>query len=204
MPGISTIALAAALGFGSMQREALTGLEFRVFTHASMTERELARLREVVNQLVTPAALAATWFDCDQEPARCEQRSGTVVQVLLKPHAKPGRPLVCGEVVRDLTTGLPSVAVYVGCARAVTDELGRRARDPRLLSLRVEDIVGLTLAHELGHLWGLRHSATGLMKARHDAGDLVALRASRLSFAPDEAQRLAQAIRAGQAQYVRH
>jgi hypothetical protein len=204
VPGISTIALAAALTLGSMQRAPLTGLEFRLFTHASMTDREIARLREVVDQLVTPAALATTWHDCDREPARCAQRAGTVVQVFLKRHTKPGRPLVCGEVARDVDMDLPSVIVYVGCARAVADELGRRARDPRLLSVRVEDVVGLTLAHELGHLWGLRHSATGLMKARHDATDLVALRSSRLAMAPDEAQRLARAIRDGQALYVRH
>jgi hypothetical protein len=126
------------------------------------------------------------------------------VQVLLKSHAKPGRPLVCGEVVRDLATDLPTVLVYVGCARAATDELGRRARDPRLLSLRAGDIVGLTLAHELGHLWGLHHSATGLMKAQHDGNDLAALRSSRLALSPLEAQRLARAVRDRQPLFVRH
>lgn len=204
MLGAATAALAVGLGFGCGQSEPPVGLELRLFAHASMAASELTRFRELVDRLIRPAALAATWLDCDQQPARCEQRDGPVVQVLLKPHVKLDRPLVCGEVVRDVATELPSVVVYVGCARAVTDDLGRRARDPRLLSLRAADIAGLTLAHELGHLWGLQHGATGLMKARHDANDLVALRSNRLSLTPDEALRLARAVRDGQLLFVRH
>jgi hypothetical protein len=169
-----------------------------------MAVPDLTRMRDVVDGLMAPAGLATTWLDCDRQPEPCQRRAGTIVQVFLKPHVKPGRPLVCGEVARDPDTDLPSVIVYVGCARSVTYELGRRTRDPRLLSLRVSDVVALTLAHEVGHLWGLGHSATGLMKARHGVGDLVALRSLRLSLATDEAQRLGRNVRDGQAQYVRH
>jgi hypothetical protein len=196
--------LAAGLGLGWAQTDPPADLELRLFIHASMTEPDLTRMRSVADELMAPTGLATIWLDCDQQPERCRGRAGTIVQVFLKRHTKPGRPLVCGEVARDVDMDLPSVIIYVGCARAVTNELGGRARDPRLLSLRLGDVVALTLAHELGHLWGLRHTGTGLMKARHDATDLMALRSSRLALAPDEAQRLARAIRDGQALYVRH
>jgi hypothetical protein len=204
MPGLAALALAAGLGAGWAQGDPRSSLEFRLFIHASMAVPDLTRMRDVVDGLMAPAGLATTWLDCDRQPEPCQRRAGTIVQVFLKPHVKPGRPLVCGEVARDPDTDVPSVIVYVGCARAVTSELGRRARDPRLLSLRAGDIVALALAHELGHLWGLAHSAVGVMKARHDANDLMALRSFRLSFATDEAQRLARNVRDGQAQYVRH
>ena len=196
--------LAAGLGLGWAQSQPRTDLELRLFIHASMTEPDLISMRDGVDRLVAAAGLATAWLDCDPHAERCQRRVGTIVQVFLKPHVKPGRPLVCGEVARDTETDLPSVIIYVGCARTVTGELGRRARDPRLLSLRLGDIVALALAHELGHLWGLAHSAAGVMKARHDVNDLMALGSLRLSFAADEAQHLARNVRDGQVQYVRH
>jgi hypothetical protein len=52
------------------------------------------------------------------------------------------------------------------------------------------------MAHEVGHALGLRHAASGVMKARFAIDDLVALRVSRLTFAPGEGARMRQAISA--------
>ncbi|WP_157898901.1 hypothetical protein [Luteitalea pratensis] len=46
------------------------------------------------------------------------------------------------------------------------------------------------MAHEIGHLLGIRHAASGLMRATLQADDMVAVRRGMLRFSPAEASRM--------------
>jgi hypothetical protein len=55
---------------------------------------------------------------------------------------------------------------------------------------RHDDIVGAVVAHEIGHVLGLRHAPLGLMRAELEAEDVVALRQGNLRFSREEAVRM--------------
>jgi Xaa-Pro aminopeptidase len=74
---------------------------------------------------------------------------------------------------------------------------GAFATHPMDAAIRAElarHFIGLTIAHEIGHGLGLRHSASGVMKPDADMDDMLALRQSRLRFASREAVRMREQI----------
>lgn len=63
-----------------------------------------------------------------------------------------------------------------------------------VLGVGLGHVLGLTIAHEVGHILGLPHARSGVMKAAPEAGELEQLRTSRLTFLPSEAARMQQAM----------
>lgn len=119
--------------------------------------------------------------------------SGDVVLVQLLSVVKMTDREVAGETVRDQRSGLVTVLIYVPRIVELASEV-RRSSDgrshPALSSLEIGHLVGLTIAHEVGHGLGLSHSRSGVMKARPSLNEIVALRASNLVFRDAEAARM--------------
>ena len=83
--------------------------------------------------------------------------------------------------------------VSVPCVAGVAFRLTRRpgtGTNPLLAMPRHDDLIGAIVAHEIGHLLGIRHAPAGLMRASLEANDIIALRRRKLRFSPAEAGRM--------------
>jgi hypothetical protein len=85
---------------------------------------------------------------------------------------------------------MPRIADLVRAMR--TSTAGRS--HPALATVELGHLAGLTIAHELGHILGLPHAPSGVMKARPGMDEVVKLRASQLRFLPPDAARMRQTM----------
>jgi hypothetical protein len=167
-------------------------LELRVSVY-TLIPSEVEVARHTTEALLATAGIEAVWRLCGGEGC-AEPSPGRVhLRVLLLPIAKESAPSISGEVARDPVTRAPTVLVYVPRTKDVADRIRRSAEGrahPVLFTLTTGHVVGVTIAHEVGHSLGLGHGASGPMKAEPDPADLIALRAGKLRFQPGEARTL--------------
>jgi hypothetical protein len=170
----------------------------RVFAHAMMDVPALEQATSTAGRLLESAGIGIEWRNCDGVQETCAQPdTATQVTVLLLPMTKFTRDDVAAEVLHDRPMPMATVLVYMpnlaDRLRSVHQRAGRS--NPALSSLQMEDLVGLAIAHEIGHASGLPHAPAGIMNARITREDLLALVTSRLTFTPKEAAVLAAFLR---------
>jgi hypothetical protein len=156
------------------------------------------RAKKIASELLKSAGIHVAWRE-DILAANDSEQTRGIVPVLMLPHRKASKREVSGEVAQNADADTPTLIVYVAQVAELvgTVRASRTGRvNPFLLSVGVGDVVGLTIAHEVGHILGLPHAAYGIMKAEPEVGELVQLRASRLSFAPSEVAQMRRAMMA--------
>jgi hypothetical protein len=171
-------------------------VQLRVFPHAVVDAPTLHRTRETVTALLAAARVRIEWRDCPLADPSC---GGPAPSEAIVVRLLPSR--VAGGHVFGKTAHHPDRDATVLLFVPRTFELAHTVRlspagrsNPALATLEPGDVLGLTMAHEVGHALGLRHAASGVMKARFAIDDLVALRVSRLTFSPGEGASMRQAI----------
>jgi hypothetical protein len=196
-PRAPAIAVAMALAVAQPPAQAIPDrvirLQLVAYGH-SETHTDIAT--RVASDLLASAGLAAVWVPVDREPAPDRDCCGAPIMVRLLPVTRTRQPETSGEVAQDNRTRAPIVLVYGPRVAEVTRALrsgwpGRA--DPRLASLEFGHICGLVIAHEVGHVLGLSHTASGVMRAAPGRAEVLALRESRLVFHAAEARRMALA-----------
>jgi hypothetical protein len=174
-------------------------IELRVMTYAS-DPSDVQRAGQVALDVLGAADLHALWRICAAGPGGCAPSPDATRSVLVRllPLSRVSDRSVGGETVKDQVTGGPAILVYLGSEQALTRSFQQMAEgrsNPALASLSWGDLAGLTIAHEIGHVLGLSHSKTGLMKPRWDTADIIAAHDSRLVFQRKESVAMAIAMR---------
>jgi len=180
--------------------------ELRAPSGNALADDEFDVAGRTVRALLETAGIVVDWRDCRSARPDCEgsTRKRLGVEVRLRPQAKSAERFVCGEVTRDYL-GRPVIVAYlaphVDLVAAFRFHVASRS-NPSLGDVRVGQLVGLTLAHEVGHWLGLPHAPSGVMKARPALEEVTDLVAQRLAFAGAQGSSLRTALRTRSAAIV--
>jgi hypothetical protein len=169
------------------------GVRVHLYADRRVAEPLLRRAQADASRLLSSAAVTIAWRICNS-PDACPPAQGVVpIVVILSSKDRPSGRENCGMAAHGINDREGSVVISVPCVAGVVFRLSRHPAVrgyPLLLMPRHEDLVGAVVAHEIGHLLGLPHAPTGLMRATLEAADVVALRRGELGFSPQEAARM--------------
>jgi hypothetical protein len=197
---VTALLLTAALPLLGERVMAPPILELRVKTYGSLDAANLTVARQMAETVLASGGLHVVWRICGDGECTERPTGERFVVVRLLPMRSAIDPTRAGEVVRNRDTAAAQVLVYLGRNAAVAAQMrqGALGRSSVALStLLTGHLVGLTIAHEVGHILGLAHTELGPMKAQLDPADVVAARTSAFEFSDTARETMCQALGGG-------
>jgi hypothetical protein len=196
-----TAALIVLLATVSMDfefgRTSASALVVRACAETGVEDATLQQATIAAQRLLSAAGVTITWHVCQREgPSDTKDDLVPDVVVILSARRFANEATECGIATRG-TTAVGTALVSVPCVAEFTRRIAKHSAyraHPFLANERHDDFMGVLVAHEIGHLLGLRHTRTGVMRARLDADDVVAFRLGTLSLTADEGTRLRAAV----------
>lgn len=166
-------------------------LRVRAYADKQVDKATIRPALEVADDLLASAGVVVAWRLCDSAQS-CPVEDTLVLEivVILSSRDRQNGRENCGVAVHGARDSAGTVIVSVPCVAGVAFRLTRRAgtgTHPLLAMPRHDDLVGAIVAHEIGHLLGIRHAPAGVMRASLEADDMIALRSGKLRFNPAEA-----------------
>jgi hypothetical protein len=205
---ISALLMADLMSVTNEADPDLVALRVRAYADKQVDEATIRPALEVAEHLLASAGLVVAWRVCNTaQSCRVEDAPMPEIVVILSSRDRPNGRENCGVAAHGARDAAGTVMVSVPCVAGVAFRLTRRGgtgAHPLLAMPRHDDLVGAIVAHEIGHLLGIRHAPAGPMRARLEADDIIALRRGMLRFSPAEARgmRLA-ALLAGEVRFAR-
>jgi len=165
--------------------------------NATLDDADVDQARATTDVLLASVGIRTEWHDC-RDVRACDldalESRPLIVQLFSSRKLRGGD--ICGEVIRDPIMA-PTIAIYVAQIvelRSVFRLRGVDRGDLLMSTLTNGHLVGMTIAHEVGHVLGIRHSSVGVMQARLSSNDVVALRRARLTFTPQQGVAMRHAL----------
>jgi hypothetical protein len=191
---ISAVLVACSTLVTNEARSDLLPLRVRAYADKQVDEATVGPALGVAEHLLASAGFVMAWRVCDT-PQSCPVEDTTMpeIVVILSSRDRQNGRENCGVAAHGARDSAGTVMVSVPCVAGVAFRLTRRpgtGTNPLLAMPRHDDLIGAIVAHEIGHLLGIRHALAGLMRARLETDDLIALRRGKLRFSPAEAGRM--------------
>jgi hypothetical protein len=170
----------------------LVHLLVRVYADRGVDRATVEGAQDAARKLLASAGIELVWRLC--EPAAvCDSAThpSREVTVVVSGGSLTDRIENCGRSAVGRRAGEGTVRISVACVAGVAGRLAitRGTVHPLLKLATYYDLLGAVEAHELGHVLGLKH-APGVMRARLDPADIVALRLGTLAFSASQSARM--------------
>jgi hypothetical protein len=172
-----------------------------VYNYAAIHASVLAQAEREAVRPFERAHVAIEWLDCPLSaknaffPPACRVQTGPLtLEVRLLPKAMTERwPRIAHELGFAI---IPEDGGPATIANVFTHEVEQLANGFRRATLEPGCLLGLVVAHELGHLLlGVSHSPCGIMRANWYRGELMLIAHGIIAFTPVEAERMRSNIR---------
>lgn len=177
-------------------------LVIRIYDGTATAAANRAAARQTAATIVANAGIEAAWYDCTDDSQRTEcasSRGGRELIIRIMATAPRGTVVTGGAVETDalaptfrLILGFAVIDPVSGVGSLATVFMDRIEALARRTDVPASSLLGLTIAHEVGHLLlgTATHGRTGLMREVWTDEELALGREDDWLFAPSERQML--------------
>ena len=190
---ISSIWLVLGLSMGCLGgstralslRPPRAGVVIRVLNPAEVPANTLHKAERMAASILDAAGVVITWMECPCVP---EVRSNEYWLHLLK--NRPPRMHGDATGFAVLMPDRDRAVSYAGAVWPVVEEVAHG------LESEVSDVLGATMAHEIGHilLGSKAHTRSGVMRSRFERAEMRLAASGELRFSPAQALRMQASV----------